>query len=158
MAKGSFLFVILDLAEEEPSGRSCPRGPSVHSNSGGAWAAPTVGLSLWPCAAGGTLGLEANVALLGGEEGDGEPWRGVWSCCTVSANPVLGTSSTAQAVMVQEELGLGTNCSGIIWTPQLLLCMSLSSHPWLQNPPGRPWVTAGALRQWLCGAEHVSGT
>lgn len=59
MAKGSFLFVILDPAEEEASGRSCPRGPSVHSSSVGAWAVPG--------GAGGTQGLGANVALLRGE-------------------------------------------------------------------------------------------
>lgn len=51
---------------------------------------------------GGTEGLEANVALLRGERReDGKPWRGVWSrCSTVSADPVLGTSSAAQVVTV----------------------------------------------------------
>lgn len=70
MAKGSFLFVILDPAEEEAEWKIVSPGALGAFQPGGAvgaWAVPAPGPSLQPGGAGGTQGLEANVAVLRGE-------------------------------------------------------------------------------------------
>lgn len=111
MAKGSFLFVILDPAEEEPSGRSCPRGPSVHSSSGSArrgcrrLGRPRAFRSS-PGLLGGH-GLETHLALLRGERRGMENLGGVSGLTAPQGVQILSLEHPAQRRLsqCQEELG-----------------------------------------------------